>query len=102
MTKIEEKIKEIKKYFPVMTVTEFKNEVEVLVYRGKKWLPLIINKNTMEIDFCLYKIDLEKFSNNFNEAYELYNDNVLNLHNWWAVIRDFTVSTLLKDSKCLE
>ena len=99
---IKDKIKEIKKYFPVIRVTEFKNEVEVLVYRGKKRLPLIINKDTMEIDFCLYKIDLEKFSNNFNEAYELYNANVLSLHNWWAVIRDFTISTLLKDSKCLE
>ena len=99
---MENKIKEIKKYFPVMKVTEFKNEVEVLVYRGKKRLPLLINKDTMEIDFCLYKIDLEKFSNNFNEAYELYNDNALSLHNWWAVIRDFTISTLLKDYKCLE
>lgn len=77
MTKIEEKIKEIKKYFPVIRVIECKNEVEVIVYRGKKWLPLIINKNTMEIDFCLYKIDLNKFSNNFDEAYQLYNENIL-------------------------
>lgn len=74
---MENKIKEIKKYFPVIRVTEFKNGVEVIVYRGKKWLPLIINKNTMEIDFCLYKIDLNKFSNNFDEAYQLYNETIL-------------------------
>ena len=99
---IEDKIKEIKKYFPVIRVTEFKNEVEVIVYSGKKWLPLIRDNNTMEIDFCLYKIDLNKFSNNFNEAYQLYKENTLNLHNWWAILRAFTLSTLLKDSKCLE
>lgn len=60
MTKIEEKIKEIKKYFPVIKKCDFNT---VVIYRGKKNLILRISNEGIYLNEI--RINIKKLSKDF-------------------------------------
>lgn len=72
---IESRIKEIKKYFPVMKVINpsFGTGKDVVVYRGKKNLTLFLSGIDEIIKIGLFEIKVKELSENFNTVYELRN-----------------------------
>ena len=72
---IESRIKEIKKYFPVMKVINpsFGTVKDVVVYRVKKNLTLFLSGIDEIIKIGLFEIKVKELSENFNTVYELRN-----------------------------
>ena len=70
---IESRIKEIKKYFPVMKVINptFGTGKDVVVYRGKKNLTLFLSGIDEIIKIGLFEIKVKELSKNFNTVYIL-------------------------------
>ena len=70
---IESRIKEIKKYFPVMKVINptFGTGKYVVVYRGKKNLTLFLSGIDEIIKIGLFEIKVKELSENFNTVYIL-------------------------------
>lgn len=70
---IESRIKEIKKYFPVMKVSNptFGTGKDVVVYRGKKNLTLFLSGIDEIIKIGLFEIKVKELSENFNTVYIL-------------------------------
>ena len=69
---IEDKIKEIKKYFPVMQVITplYGTGKDIVVYRGKKNLTLFLRGIDESVKLGLFEIKIKELSANFNTVYE--------------------------------
>lgn len=68
--KIDKKIKEIRKFFPVLSVkAHFPFWKTVTLYRGKKSLDVSVAPNAVLLKGA--RVDLEKLSKNFNNMVDL-------------------------------
>lgn len=69
---IEDRIKEIKKYFPVMQVItpSYGTGKDIVVYRGKKNITLFLRGIDESVKLGLFEIKVKELSENFNTVYE--------------------------------